>query len=624
MPNPQFHVFLSHNSADKPAVEELGRRLKAEHIEPWLDKWHLIPGDPWQPAIEEVLAKCASCAVFIGAGGIGPWQDEEMRAAINRRVTASRSANSRDRFRVIPVLLPGVTRPERSLLAAFLVSTTWVEFRATLDEAEPFRRLVCGIRGVEPGDAPGQPVLEGECPYRGLEFFDVAHARFFFGREALTEWLLTALRRTPAGQENRFLAVLGASGSGKSSLARAGLLPALKAGGLDGSADWPIAVVRPGADPLEGLAVALSAVGGDKPTAGAVQALMADLRASESTLHLTTRLALRDAPPARRLVVLVDAFEEVFTLCADEAARTAYIDNLLRRRRRGRSDGGGADDAGGLSRQVRDAPRPGRRPVRPPGAGRADDRGRAAAGDRTAGPAGRLRGGNGAGGRADPGRAGAVGGAAVDAVRLVGIMAAARRPAADAGGVPGHRRAAGALERRANEVLGQFSEGERELCRRIFLRLTQPGEGTEDTKRRASYRELAAVGAKADSVQAVLRRLADARLITTEGDERRPGEGSVDVAHEALIQGWPELRQWIDADRAGLRTQRRLTEAAREWESNGRDASFLYGGARLAVANEWAESHRANSTCWKRSSWRRVWTRRTSARPMRSQRPRRR
>src|ERR1019366_3423470 len=189
MPYPKFHVFLSHNSADKPAVEELARRLKAEGMEPWLDKWHLIPGDPWQPAIEEVLAECASCAVFIGAGGIGTWQDEEMRAAINRRVTMCRTADTKDRFRVIPVLLPGVARPERSLLPAFLVSTTWVEFRATLDEAEPLRRLVCGIRGVEPGDAPGQPILEGECPYRGLEFFDAAHARFFFGREALTEWL---------------------------------------------------------------------------------------------------------------------------------------------------------------------------------------------------------------------------------------------------------------------------------------------------------------------------------------------------------------------------------------------------------------------------------------------------
>ena len=72
--------------------------------------------------------------------------------------------------------------------------------------------------------------FEGVCPYRGLEVFDVEHAPFFFGREALTEWLVIALRAPPSGQENRFLAILGASGSGKSSLARAGLVAALKRG----------------------------------------------------------------------------------------------------------------------------------------------------------------------------------------------------------------------------------------------------------------------------------------------------------------------------------------------------------------------------------------------------------
>ncbi len=254
-----------------------------------------------------------------------------MRAAIDRRVTASRSADSKDRFRVIPVLLPGVLRPERSLLPAFLVSTTWVEFRTTLDEPEPFRRLLCGVRGVEPGDAPGETILEGQCPYRGLEFFDADHAKFFFGREAMTEWLLTALRRTPAGAESRFLAVLGPSGSGKSSLARAGLIPALKAGGLDGSADWPVAVMQPGADPL----------GKRWPWPSRPWAAARRRRGAQSTpswptcandnaLHLTARLALRDAPPARRLVLLVDHFEEVFTLCSDDAARKAFIDNLVR------------------------------------------------------------------------------------------------------------------------------------------------------------------------------------------------------------------------------------------------------------------------------------------------------
>ena len=111
-------------------------------------------------------------------------------------------------------------------------------------------------------------VFEGQNPYRGLELFDVEHAPLFFGREALTEWLLDALRRKPSGAENRFLAIVGASGSGKSSLARAGLLAALKDGKLDGSAAWPRAICRPGAEPFFNLANALKGVAHESDRAG--------------------------------------------------------------------------------------------------------------------------------------------------------------------------------------------------------------------------------------------------------------------------------------------------------------------------------------------------------------------
>jgi hypothetical protein len=86
-----FHVFLSHSTTDKPAVEELARRLVKEGVQVWLDKWHLIPGNPWQPDIEKALAESETCAVFVGPSGFGPWQNEEMRLAIHRRV------NSRER-----------------------------------------------------------------------------------------------------------------------------------------------------------------------------------------------------------------------------------------------------------------------------------------------------------------------------------------------------------------------------------------------------------------------------------------------------------------------------------------------------------------------------------------------
>jgi hypothetical protein len=172
-----FHVFLSHSSADKPAVEALARRLAKEDIQAWLDTWHLIPGDPWQPGIEKALADSESCAVFVGPSGFGPWQNEEMRAAIDRRV-----GDTGKRFRVIPVLLPGAERAERSSLPTFLVSTTWVEFHDSLEDPEAFHRLVCGIRGLEPGARPGQALHEGRCPYRGLRVFDVDDALFLWAR----------------------------------------------------------------------------------------------------------------------------------------------------------------------------------------------------------------------------------------------------------------------------------------------------------------------------------------------------------------------------------------------------------------------------------------------------------
>ena len=159
---------------------------------------------------------------------------------------------------MITVLLPDAKWAERSSLPTFLAATTWVEFRDSLDEPDAVHRLVCGIRGLEPGAGPGQALCEGRCPFRGLRVFDVDDAPFFFGRESLVQWLLNELRPAVEGQQvNRFLAIVGSSGSGKSSVARAGLVAALKHDAIPGSARWPVAICRPGPDQLESLAVTL-------------------------------------------------------------------------------------------------------------------------------------------------------------------------------------------------------------------------------------------------------------------------------------------------------------------------------------------------------------------------------
>jgi tetratricopeptide (TPR) repeat protein len=584
-----FHVFLSHSSADKPAVEELARRLAKEGIQGWLDKWHLIAGAPWQPAIEKALAESETCAVFVGPSGVGPWQNEEMRAAIDQRVRESARC-----FRVIPVLLPGAERAERSSLPTFLAATTWVEFRDLLDDADAFHRLVCGIRGVEPGPSPGQAIYEGQCPYRGLRAFDVEDAPFFFGREALVQWLLNEVRPATEGQPvNRFLAILGASGSGKSSVARAGLVLALKYDGIAGSSRWPVAILRPGPDPVESLAVALSRAVNVGQGASALADLIAELQRSEKALHLVARQSLPENAPDMRVVVLVDQFEEVFTLCDKEELREMLVRNLLY----------AAKVVQGQTLVILTM--------------RADFYAKCAA---NAGLAAALS-----------DHHCLVGPMTEDELRraierpmqlvgceleagLVGLLLqdVRRQP----GALPqlqhallelwyereGRRltvkayekigKLEGALQKRADTTVENLSEEEQELCRRTFLRLTQPGEGTEDTKRRASMQELLSLCGTSSAEEAIIQKLADASLLTTEGDLTHQ-DAFVEVAHEALIRNWPQLRKWIDADRAGLRTRTRLTEAAREWKNAARDPGYLYTGARLAVAKEWEASHPA-------------------------------
>ena len=584
----KFDVFLSHASPDKPLVEVLGKRLMAENLRPWLDKWNLIPGEPWQPQIELALADCIACAVFIGSGDRGPWHEEELRTAIRRRVERREQA-----FRVIPVLLPGAKRTE---LPDFLTATTWVEFR-DLDDTEAFDRLLCGIRGIEPGLGKQGAVYEGRNPYRGLELFDVNDAPLFFGRQELTGRLLDALKRDPSGKESRFLAIVGASGSGKSSVARAGLLAALKVGKLEGSQTWPQAICLPGSDPFFNLANAMKGVAQESDRV-LVFGHLKERRDGVKSLDQATNLVLGEPPRAERLVLLVDQFEEVFTLCENEADRRDFIAMLLHASKasRGRTIvvltlradfyhrcAAHADLAAMLSNhQILFGPM-------------TDSELREA----IVSPAQR------AGLVPDPGLVqilvdyvvGRVGALPALQFTLQQVWQHREANRLTIGAYNKIGKIEGALGRKADEIYNAFSPEEKDLCRRVFLRLVQPGEGSEDTRRRASLSELVTDdGAQSQAIQAVIAKLTDpnSRLLTTERQQSASGQGTIEVAHEALIRGWPEFRKWIDADRAGIRTHLRLTEAAKEWteaDTDSKKQEALLTGGRLLVASEWAVKH---------------------------------
>ena len=140
----KFDVFLSHNSKDKPIVEQTAHKLEDMGIKVWLDKWNLIPGEPWQEDLEDALDESQTIAVFVGPHDISPWENEEMRSAIEERV--------RDKSRrVIPVLLPGAPDNKTLKPPRFLKRLTWVDLRKGINDEETFHRLVSGIKGISPG-----------------------------------------------------------------------------------------------------------------------------------------------------------------------------------------------------------------------------------------------------------------------------------------------------------------------------------------------------------------------------------------------------------------------------------------------------------------------------------------
>ena len=270
----RYDAFLSHNSQDKPAVEEIAHRLRDQGITVWLDTWNLIPGETWQEDIEEALDESHCCVVFLGPNGIGSWQNEEIRAALDERV-------SHKGLRVVPVLLPGARRPEKeSKIPKFLRRLTWIQYSRSIRDEEAQHRLVCGIKGIAPG--PGTSLATTDvCPFRGLEVFREEDARFFFGRESAVQKLADHLTR------HRFLVVIGPSGSGKSSVVQAGLLPELKkayppADGARGrDTSLCISLFTPKARPLEELASVLRGLQAEAGNAENVEDIITRLSKNE-------------------------------------------------------------------------------------------------------------------------------------------------------------------------------------------------------------------------------------------------------------------------------------------------------------------------------------------------------
>ncbi|HWT24386.1 MAG TPA: hypothetical protein VN213_12850, partial [Solirubrobacteraceae bacterium] len=393
-------------------------------------------------------------------------------------------------------------------------------------------------RLVDPDDED-VPVV---CPFKGLASFDVADAPYFFGRERLVAELVASLVGAP------LLGVVGPSGSGKSSVLRAGLLPALTSGVLPGSERWPQVLIRPGEHPMR------------------------ELRAATAAL------------PAREpAVVAVDQFEETFIACGDEWERRAFIAELTADTTRVVVLALRADHYGRCAAYP-ELSRPLAAHHVLVGAMRRDELRRAV--ER---PAQRV------GLRVEPALVDALVADVEHEPGALPMLSTAllelwqhrdgrhlRLAAYEAtGGVRG------AVARHAEEAFARLDAADQAVARRTLLRLaTDDGAGGVE-RRRVPLAELHADDAEATG--RIVELLTVERLLTV-------SEGEVELAHEALLREWPRLRGWLEEDADSRRLHRHLRDGAREWDSGGRDPADLYRGARLAAALEWRAGHEPELT----------------------------
>jgi WD40 repeat protein/transcriptional regulator with XRE-family HTH domain len=431
------------------------------------------------------------------------------------------------------------------------------------------------------GDRP-MPLAD-DCPYRGLAPYRAEDARWFFGRERAIATLVARL--TDRVQRGGPLAVVAPSGAGKTSLLRAGLLPALARGSLPapGSAEWPVVVFTPTAHPVAELASRVATA-----TGSSVPDVLAELAAGPHRFLSV----LRDrpdgpAPAGSRLVLVVDQFEEVFGLCPDEDERRGFVTALCA--------------AAGIGISQHDDP-----PALVVLGLRADhyaaclaypellaalQQGQLALGPMSTAelrsaivePA-RL-----AGLELEPGLVDSLLADLVEHPDTDGhraqplpllshaLLATWRHRDGRRLTAAGYRHGGGvhgALVDTAERAYAELDPPGRALARELLLRLVATPEDGEPVRRHVPRDELD------ERFAAVLRPLVAAGLLTTDGER-------VEITHDALPHYWPRLRDWVEDDRSARRARDRLARDAAEWRDRERDPELLYRGARLATAQEW-------------------------------------
>jgi WD40 repeat protein/energy-coupling factor transporter ATP-binding protein EcfA2/Tfp pilus assembly protein PilN len=422
-------------------------------------------------------------------------------------------------------------------------------------------------------------------PYLGLSAFQAEDAQRFFGREQLSKSLLEKCLNLESAQLPRLLPILGPSGSGKSSLARAGLMPALQ-GSLK---NVHVEIFTPTDAPLKELARIVFSIQGID-SIEKIDEIEQLLRTEKETLF--NQVATLNT----RLVLLIDQFEEVYTLCENAADGTAFIDNLITavQSKPGllviltlRSDFLGATQRHGLLNQIIAS-----QAVIVPMMSESELR------EAIAKPAEQV------GHALDLGTvdllveqaAGREGALPLLQFALSAVWAGLRQGVEPSETLRQIGGVGGALAGKAENIYQGLSAVEKRVARRAFLKLIQLGEGTKDTRRRVKMRDMVAHGEDEKTVHAILSQFAqkDARLVTLSQDKQ--DHKTAEVTHEALLDNWQTLKGWLADSREDLRFEHRLNDAINNWENQRRADGLLWRSPDLDLLEKYYQQARQDMT----------------------------
>ena len=610
----RVRLFYCYAPEDDALREAIDRHLASLKLEGLLESWgeHLLKGgDIVSAEFASRLGEADLVLLLVSADFMASPSCQEL-------ATAALARHQAQQLWLVPVLARPTDWKDGPfgglvpLPADGRFVTGWEDRDAAwLAVVQGIRRLVRRFdRSPERPWAPANP-------YRGLESFEPEDEDVFFGRKKLVERLRAAYKgMTQEPDAVRVLGILGASGSGKSSVARAGLIPALSREPLSGKKAPRVVIFKPGDRPVERLARALlplaPASGKDlvaarlcgkapepvqcEHEASNEKLVAARLRELENLLREPGRNGKKDGLrllastmpgiEAAGLLVLVDQFEEVYALCKESAERDLFVALLLEAAtdREGlvsvvltlRSDFLGSTHqhpvlSGAVSRhgiivgamqeeELRCA-------IAEPASGAGQPLPEALVGRLLDQP---------------QGRDGALPLLAFALQRVWEAQTRGEDPSRvldQIGGV------GGALAGRAEEIYQELGAADQRLTQRLFLGLVQLGEGTRDTRRRVALQDLVAHGEDNAQLLAVARRFSQpsSRLVTLSGD--RHGSEVAEVTHEALLDHWASLRGWLEVGRDDLRLRRRLVDTAKAWEQRGRPEGLLWRRPDLDLLN---------------------------------------